>query len=141
MAQETVLVAVTDNAEDAEALSFWMSAQLPPGTVSVATGFYAAVAAIERAAPVVVVDVGGGSPRLEWQIAELRARLRRATIVVVAEPTHLSALAGALRADLAVASVSELPPLRELLLATEPALVDVDRGLLQAQTSRRRSTR
>ena len=137
MARQTALVVVVDNAADARAVSTWIADQLPDDAVAFVVGFYAGVAAVERHTPVVVIDVGAASPRQEWQIAELRAHLRRATIVVVASADHLATLAGALAADLAVTSAGELPPLREVLIGAEPAVAPKQR----AQTSRRRSTR
>jgi 16S rRNA G1207 methylase RsmC len=125
---------VTDSSTAAVELSSWLAAQLPAGTVTTATGFYAAVAAAQRGDPVVVADVGAGTQRQEWQLAELRTRLSGATVVVVAAAAHLATLAGALRADLALTSPADLPPLRELLLASEPALTG-------DQTSWRRTNR
>jgi DNA-binding NarL/FixJ family response regulator len=94
--------------------------QLPTGEVVTAVGFYAAISAIERDARAVVIDVGAPAGREDWRLAELRARRPEAPVVVVADAVHLPALASTLRADLAVTSVSELPPLRELLLTDEP---------------------
>jgi hypothetical protein len=134
MARETVFVAVTDDSATAAGVSSWLAAQLPAGAVSSVTGFYAGVAAAERGDPVVVLDVGPGNDRHDWQLAELRAHLINATVVVVAGAAHLPALAGALRADLALTSPANLPPLRELLLSAEPPLTS-------GQTSWRRTNR
>ena len=134
MAAATALLVVVTTAADADAMSRWLDAQLPDGHVATAHGYYAGVAAIARRSPAVVIDVGVMTGRETWRLAELRARQPDAAVVVVAEASLLSGLASILRADLAVTSVSELPPLRELLLTDEPLL----RG---DQTSSRRSQR
>src|SRR5437764_849834 len=90
----------------------------------VAAGLVVALAALQLAAlhvaRVVVVDVGDLSGRAGWRLAELRTHAPTATVVVVGEGPSLPTLAGALQADLAVCSVHDLPPLRELLVASEP---------------------
>jgi hypothetical protein len=88
--------------------------------------------ALARPFDIVVADVGAQSPRDGWRLAEMRSRIVDATIVVVADAALLPALVGALRPDLAVRTVADLPPLRELV--TGPATVD-------DQTIRRRSRR
>jgi len=129
----TVLVVITTNDADTAAIAEWLRPQLTEMQVVQATGFYAAMSALERRARAVVIDVGTEHGRDDWRLAELRGRARGAAFVVVADAVHLSMLAGATRADLAVTSVDRLPPLRELLLTDEPVVTD--------QTSWRRSRR
>ena len=129
----TVLVVVTTNAADMSAMETWLLPQLDISDVVLARGFYAGVAAIERRVRAVVVDVGVPDGRDDWRLAELRARRQDAAFVVVADATHLPMLAGALQADIAVTTVSALPPLRELLVSDEPVVTD--------QASWRRSSR
>jgi len=134
MATATALLVVVTAAADADAMSRWLGGQLPDGHVAMAHGYHAGVAAIARRSPAVVIDVGVMTGRDTWRLAELRSREPEAAVVVVADASLLSGLASVLRADLAVTSVSELPPLRELLLTDEPLL----RG---DQTNSRRSRR
>jgi len=133
MVAGTVLVVVTTNPTDMAALDAWLRPQLPAADVVLASGFYAAVSAIERRVRAVVVDVGPPDGRDDWRLAELRARRDDAAFVVVADDVHLPMLAGTLHADLAVTTVSDLPPLREMLITDEPVLPD--------QTSWRRTSR
>ena len=128
----TSLVVVTTEPVTTRALSTWLERQLPSGSVAVRTGFYATMAALARDFRVVVADIGMPSSRDGWRLVEIRNRVPSATIVVVADSTLLPRLAGPLRPDLAVRSVGDLPPLRELL--TGPATID-------DQTMRRRSRR
>jgi hypothetical protein len=123
---------VTTEPVTTRALSKWLERQLPSGSVAVRTGFYATMAALARDFRVVVADIGMPSSRDGWRLVEIRNRVPSATIVVVADATLLPRLAGPLRPDLAVRSVEDLPPLRELL--TGPATID-------DQTMRRRSRR
>ena len=129
-----MLVVVVTNLADAGAAATWLSAQMRDEAVAVATGYHAAVAAIERGARAVVANFGVPSGREDWRLAELRARNPDATIGVVADAGLLPRLVATLRADVAVTSVSGLPPLRELLVSGE-TLVQPD------QTSWRRTTR
>ena len=124
MVAGTVLVVVTTHARDMAAIAGWLAPQLSDGEVVRASGYYAAVSAIEGRPTAVVVDVGFPEGRDDWRLAELRARQVDAAFVVVADATLLPRLAGATNADLAVTSVSELPPLRELLLTDEPVITD-----------------
>jgi len=120
----TVLVVVTTNAADMAAMAAWLRPQLADGDLVLARGYFAGVAAIERHVPAVVVDIGLPDGHADWRLAELRARRHDAAFVVLADASHLPMLAGALQADLAVAKVSELPPLRELLVSDEPVVSD-----------------
>ena len=126
------LVVITTDQATARELSEWLERQLPDGRVAVRTGYYATVSALVRLADVVVADIGRPNPRDVWRLAEMRNLAAAATVVVVADATLLPGLSGPLRPDLAVRSVSELPPLRELI--TGPAAID-------PQTIRRRSRR
>lgn len=128
----TSLVVVTTEPVTTRALSTWLERQLPSGSVAVRTGFYATMTALARGFRAVVADIGMPSPRDGWRLVEIRNRVPAATIVVVADATLLPRLAGPLRPDLAVRSIEDLPPLRELL--TGPAAID-------DQTMRRRSRR
>jgi hypothetical protein len=133
MATGTVLVVITTNARDATAIVDWLQPQLVDGEVVSASGYFAAVSAIERRPRAIVIDVGVPQGRDDWRLAELRNRRSGAAFVVVADATFLPMLAGATRAHLAVTSVADLPPLRELLLTDEPVISD--------QTSWRRTRR
>lgn len=124
MAAGTVLVVVTTNTADMSAMETWLLPQLPSTDVVVAHGFHAGVSAIERRTRAVVINVGVPDGRDDWRLAELRARRHDAAFVVVADATHLPMLSGALHADIAVTTVSALPPLRELLLTDEPVVTD-----------------
>ena len=126
------LVVITTDQATARELSVWLERQLTDGRVAVRTGFYAAITALAGPFTVVVADVGMPSPRDGWRLGEMRSRIDGATLVVVADATLLPRLVGALRPDLAVRAVADLPPLRELV--TGPAAVD-------GQTMRRRSRR
>jgi DNA-binding NarL/FixJ family response regulator len=134
MAAATALLVVVTSAADADAMSRWLSTQLPDGHVTTAHGYYAGVAAIDSHCPAVVIDVGVPTGPDTWRLAELRVRQPDAAVVVVADAAMLSGLAATLRAHLAVTTINDLPPLRELLLTDEP-LVRGD------QTSSRRSRR
>lgn len=134
MADATVLVVVVTNTTDAATMSQWLAPQLPDGQVVVAQGYYAGVAAVDRRARAVVIDVGSPIGRDDWRLAELRERQPDATFIVVADASLIPALASTVRADLAAPSVADLPPLRELLVTDEPVV----RG---DQTSWRRSSR
>lgn len=118
------LVVVTTNASDTADVLAWLQAKLAPGDVTVASGFHAAVGALRRGRRAIVVDIGAPDGRDGWRLAELRDCGPDATFAVVADATHLPDLAGALRTDLAVTSVSRLPPLRELLVTDEPLVDD-----------------
>lgn len=120
----TVLVVVTTNATDTQAIAAWLGPQLPDGQVVRVAGYFAAVSAIERKPRAVVIDVGFPEGRDDWRLAELRSRTSDAAFVVVADATLLPRLAGATKADLAVNSAGDLPPLRELLLTDEPLVTD-----------------
>src|SRR5438309_1586548 len=128
----TVLVVITTNGCDTAAIAAWLEPQLSGGEVVKATGYYAAMSALEQQPRALVVDVGipdarkgdGREGRDDWRLAELRARHRDAAFVVVADATQLPMLAGATHADLSVISVDDLPPLRELLLTDEPVITD-----------------
>src|SRR5438270_102072 len=120
----TGLVVVTTNSSDTAAIATWLAPQLPEGEVVRAAGYFAAVSAIERRPRAVVVDVGLPAGRDDWRLAELRARQPEAAFVVVADASLLPLLVGATRADLAVTSAADLPPLRELLLTDEPVVTD-----------------
>ena len=126
------LVVVTTEPVTSRALSGWLERQLPAGSVAVRTGFYSAISALAHDPTVLIADIGVPNPRDLWRLAELRTVAADSTIVVVADASVLPRLAGPLRPDLAVRSVDELPPLRELL--TGPAAVP-------DQTMRRRSRR
>jgi len=129
---EPSLVVVTTEAATTQETSAWLQRQLPAGAIGVRTGFYAAMTALARPFDVVVADVGVPSARDGWRLSEMRSRIAEATLVVIADSTLLPSLVGALRPDLAVRSVKDLPPWRELV--TGPATVD-------DQTIRRRSRR
>jgi hypothetical protein len=129
----TVLVVLTTNESDSAAIAAWLEPQLSVGEVVKATGYYAAMSALEQQPRAVVVDAGIPKGPDDWRLAELRARHGDAAFVVVADATLLPMLAGAIHADLAVTSVDDLPPLRELLLTDEPVITD--------QTSWRRTRR
>lgn len=124
MVAGTVLVVITSNPGDTQAIAAWLCPQLPDGEVVQAAGYFAAVAAIERRPRAVVVDVGFPEGRDHWRLAELRSRQPDAAFVVVADAALLPRLAGAAKADLAVTSAAALPPLRELLLTDEPVVTD-----------------
>jgi DNA-binding NtrC family response regulator len=126
------LVVVTTDQATARELSAWLERQLPDGRVAVRTGFYAAMTAFARSFDVVVADIGLPASRDVWRLAEVRNLAPDATVIVVADTTFLPRLVGPLRPDLAVRSVADLPPLRELM--TGPAAID-------DQTMRRRSRR
>ena len=89
-----------------------------------AAGYSAAVSAIERQPRAVVLDVGLPQGHDDWRLAELRSAQPDAAFVVVADATLLPPLAGATKADLAVTTAADLPPLRELLLTDEPLVTD-----------------
>ncbi len=129
---ELSLVVVTTDPATARELSGWLERQLPDGRVAVRTGFYAAMTALARPFEIVIVDLGLPVLREVWRLAEIRNLAGEATIVVVADGRLLPLLSGPLRPDLAVRSVADLPPLRELV--TGPAA-------LEDQTMRRRSSR
>ncbi|MBV9097807.1 MAG: hypothetical protein JO079_07100 [Frankiaceae bacterium] len=118
-----VLVVVTTNASDTADVVALLQAKVFPGDITVATGFYAAVAALGGDSRAIVADIGAPDGRDGWRLAELRNRGADATFAVVADATHLPQLAGALQTDLAVTSARQLPPLRELIV-TDEALVD-----------------
>jgi len=124
MVAGTVLVVITTNAGDTSAVAAWLGPQLPDGEVVRASGYFAAVSAIERRPHALVIDIGVPSGRDDWRLAELRERQPGAAFVVVADATLLPLLAGATRADLGVTSVADLPPLRELRLTDEPVVTD-----------------
>jgi hypothetical protein len=134
MAERTVLVVVVTNAADAVESIVWLAGQLGDEQVVRTAGYYAAVAAVDRGARAVVVDVGVPTGQDDWRLAELRARQPDATVVVIGDAMVLPTLSATVRADLAVASVDALPPLREVLVTDEP-LVRGD------QTIARRSRR
>lgn len=120
----TVLVVVTTNTADTRAIAAWLGPQLPAGEVTQATGYFAAVSVFERRPRAAVIDVGYPEGRDDWRLAELRSRQPDAAFVVVADATLLPRLAGATKADLAVTTATDLPPLRELLLTDEPLVTD-----------------
>jgi hypothetical protein len=124
MVAGTVLVVITTNGCDTAAIAAWLGPQLPDGEVVTATGYYAAMSALDRQPRAVVADVGLPQGRDDWRLAELRARRGDAAFVVVADATLLAMLSGATRADLAVTCVDDLPPLRELRLTDEPLIAD-----------------
>jgi len=124
MGAGTVLVVITTNPADTNAISAWLSPQLPDGEVVHAAGYFAAVSSIERRPHAVVVDIGFPEGRDHWRLAEMRSRQADAAFVVVADATLLPRLAGAAKADLAVTRGADLPPLRELLLTDEPVVTD-----------------
>lgn len=117
-------MAVTTNAADTAAIGRWLRQQLPADQVATAAGYYAAVSALAGPARVVVVDIGVPDDRTDWRLAELRGRTAGAAVIVLADRTHVSALAAPLRADLAVTRMRDLPPLRELLLGDDPVAAD-----------------
>ena len=129
----TALVVVTTEAATTVELSGWLSQQLGSETLTVRRGFYDAMMAIARRFTVIVADVGDPVDRHLWRLAEIRTQAPDATVVVVADAAVLPHLAGPLRPDLAVRSVADLPPLRELLMTGTTPVVD--------QTMRRRSRR
>lgn len=112
----TLLVVVTTNPSDTADVLAWLGPQHFAHDVTVASGFYAGVAALAMRRPIVVLDVGAPGGRESWRLAELRHRGYDATYAVVADATELPQLSGALRTDLVVTSVSQLPPVREMLL-------------------------
>lgn len=118
----TRLAVVTTNAADTADVLAWLQ-PLPRADVAVTAGYYAGVAAFTAGRRAVVVEIGAPEGRESWRLAELRQRSRDVTYVVVADATLLPHLSGALRTDLAVTSVSRLPPLRELLV-TDYRLAD-----------------
>jgi len=128
------LVAVTTDPATTRELADWLSAGLPGESVAVGFGFYAAMAAISRGVPVVVINVGEPTGRDLWRLAELRERSCDGTMVVIADASALPLLCGPLQPDLAATDVAGLPPLRELLVDRPAALPD-------DQTIRRRSRR
>jgi hypothetical protein len=130
---DTVLLVVTTNAADTTAVAAWLGPQLQPGSVLVANGYYAGMAALARRPRAAVVQVDLDNEHDGWRMAELRAQAGAATVAVVADAAHLQPLARPLRADVAATSVPRLPPLRELLVTDEPVLSD--------QTAWRRSSR
>jgi hypothetical protein len=134
MPQSTVLIAVVTNSSDSRAMAQWLTRELPTPHVARARGYHAAVAAVEQGVTAVIADVGTPAGREDWRLAELRSRRPEATLVVVAEAAHLTALTSMLGADLAVTTVEALPPLREVLVGDEPRLAD-------DQTNWRRSRR
>jgi DNA-binding NarL/FixJ family response regulator len=134
MAGRTVLVVVVTNAADATATMRWLAPQLSDEQVAKVNGFYAAVAAIDRGAPAVVVDVGLPDGHDAWRLVELRVRQPDAAVVVIADATLLPGLRATLSADVAVTGTRHLPPLREVLVTDEPVLKP-------DQTSSRRSRR
>lgn len=129
---EPRLVVVTTERSTTQEFVGWLAGRLPSGRIAVRTGFYAAMATLARDFEVVVADVGVPSARDIWRLSELRTAAAGATIVVIADAALLPMLAGPLRPDLAVRSVADLPPWRELV--TGPAVVE-------DQTIRRRSRR
>lgn len=128
------LVAVTTDPSTTAELTAWLGNTLDRDRVLVRRGFFAGVAALSAAPTVLVVDVGPPSGRDSWRLAELRHRAPDSTVVVVADATLLPLMTGALRADLAVTRVGDLPPLRELVVSAVPASKP-------HQTMRRRSAR
>jgi DNA-binding NarL/FixJ family response regulator len=124
MVAGTVLVVITTNAGDTAAIAAWLGPQLREGEVVRAAGYFAAVSALQRRPRAVVIDVGFPEGRDDWRLAELRAQQSEAAFVVVADATLLPRLAATTRADLAVTSAADLPPLRELLLTDEPIVTD-----------------
>lgn len=119
----TRLVVVTTNASDTADVLAWLGPRLFP-QVAVVSGFHAGMAALRRGTCAVVIDLGAPDGRESWRLAELRGLRRDATYVVVADAIDLPHLSGALRTDLAVTSVSRLPPMRELLVTEEPLVDD-----------------
>jgi hypothetical protein len=126
----TRLLIVADGDAHARAVAVWLG-ERPAEPIERVTGFYAAVAALGRHVPIVVMDAAVSTPRDEWQLAQLRPYCEQTTVVVVGEEPRRGALAGALRAELTVPSADQLPPLRELV--TGPA-----GGLVQPDTRRTR---
>jgi hypothetical protein len=124
MSGGTVLLVVTTNAADAEAMAGWLAPHLAAGEVAVVSGYFAAVSALGSGHRAVVAEIGVPSGREDWRLAELRSRVPDAAVVVVADAVHVRELARPLRADLAVTSLRNLPPLRELLLSDEPVVAD-----------------
>ena len=130
---QTLLVVVTTNPSDTADVLAWLGPQNFADDVAVVSGFYAGVAALTARRRVVVLDVGAPDGRDSWRLAELRSRATKVTWVVVADATELPHLSGALHTDLAVTSVTRLPPVREML---------VTKGLpVDDQTICRRTTR
>lgn len=130
---QTLLVVVTTNPSDTADVVAWLGPQNFAEDVAIVSGFYAGVAALTARRRVVVLDVGAPDGRDSWRLAELRNRGNKVTWVVVADATELPHLCGALHTDLAVTSVTRLPPVREML---------VTKGLpVEDQTICRRTTR
>jgi len=121
---DTLLVVVTTNPADTAEVVTWLQPQLSPADVTVASGFYAGMAALAAGSRAIVLDVGAPDGRDSWRLAELRHRGRDVAYVVLADATVLPQLSGALQTDLAVTSVHRLPPLRELLVTEEPLADD-----------------
>jgi len=121
-------VVVTTNPADTGEAVAWLRPQLSAGDVVAVSGYYAGVAALVSGRRAVVLDVGPSGGRDSWRLAELRHRGTAGrddvAYVVVADATQLPQLSGALQTDLAVTSVSRLPPLRELLVSEEPLVDD-----------------
>ena len=134
MAGSTVLVVLVTNAGDAESARRWLAPQLNEEQVVYVAGFYAAMAAVDRGFPAVVVDIGVPDGHDAWRLAELRARRPDAAVVVIADATLLPGLQATVRSDVAVTHTRQLPPLREVLVTDEPVL-------RPDQTSSRRSRR
>jgi hypothetical protein len=129
----TELIVVTTNASDRREVCAWLAEQLPRGTVVTCAGYFAGMTALSAGHQVVVIE-GSAAPGADsWRLAELRTRAGEATVVVLSDAADLPDLKGAVQADLAVTSLAQLPPLRELLLSS--AVVP------DAQTMLRRSTR
>src|SRR5437588_747120 len=87
MVTGTVLVVITTNASDTNAIAAWLDPQFAEGQVVQAAGYYAAVSAIERRPRAVVIDLGFPEGRDDWRLAELRPREADAAVVVVAAAT------------------------------------------------------
>jgi hypothetical protein len=130
------LVVATVSAADAADVVGWLRRQRQGVRVVTCFGFHAAVPALSQPSEVLVAVLPPYQPSDDWRLAELRSRAPRASIVAVADPTLLPGLVGALRADLGVTRVDDLPPLREMLL-TGPVRLDERPD----QTNRRRSNR
>src|SRR4051812_47190589 len=110
---DTALLVVTNDAMTAAAVTQWIADQRPDQPVREVGGFYAAVAELRRGSTIVVADVGDVSGRDGWRVAELRAHAPAATAVVACDASMAPHLSGALRAELTVSRVHDLPPLRE----------------------------
>lgn len=132
-----MLLVVTTNAADTAAMAEWLRPQLPDADVVTASGYYAAVSALNASPRVVVADVGAPSGRDDWRLAELRSRTAGVAVVVLADAAHVEELSGPLHADLAVTSLRRLPPLRELLVNDEPVVADPPRASRRDESSRR----